>query len=165
MARRAFLLYDRSMSEPVRKSAALYDRDFFAWSEEQARLLKARTPAGLDWDNLAEEIETLGRSTRSEIRSRLIVLLQHLLKWQHQPAKRKPGWRASILEARDQINRELSDSPSLRSYPAAVLDEQYEIARLKAADETELPLDAFPPRCPYTTEQILDEAFYPDEDS
>ena len=63
------------MSEPARTlQLHSYEQDFFAWSEEQGRLLKARSRAGLDWDNLAEEIESLGRSQRSGIRSRLIVL-------------------------------------------------------------------------------------------
>jgi hypothetical protein len=56
----------RGMAEPARASEIpLYDQDLYAWSEDQARLLKARSSAGLDWDNLAEEIRTLGRSERS----------------------------------------------------------------------------------------------------
>ncbi len=153
---------ERSMAEPARKPRQnLYLSDFLAWSQEQGRLLKARSSAGLDWDNLAEEIETLGRSERNEIRSRLVVLLQHLLKWQFQPSRRKPGWAASILEARDGINVQLEESPSLKRYPETVVDRQYRIARLKAADETGLPVEAFPAECPYTLNQILDEAFLP----
>src|SRR5687768_12257291 len=127
------------MTEPARKlTTAHYDRDFASWSAEQGRLLRQRAAAELDWDNLAEEIETLGRSERSEIRNRLTVVLHHLLKWQYQPSKRKPGWAASILEARIQLNAQLQGSPSLRSYPAEVVDKQYEVARLRAADETGL---------------------------
>ena len=151
------------MSEPARKpTSSLYDRDFSAWSESQARSLRKRNVSDLDWDNLAEEIETLGRSERSEIRSRLVVLLLHLLKWQYQPAKRKPGWKASIVEARDQLGRQLKENPSLKSYPASVLDKSYEIARLRAADETELAVESFPEQCPYLVERILDEGFYPE---
>jgi hypothetical protein len=150
------------MSEAVRKSSVpRYESDFSAWTEEQGRLLKARRVTGLDWDNLAEEIETLGRSEKSEIRSRLIVLLLHLLKWQYQPTKRKSGWRASIMEARDGLSEQLGASPSLRSYPSQVLRKQYEIARLKAADETKLDLAGFPESCPYTMVQVLDDGFYP----
>lgn len=150
------------MAEPARiPKLQHYDQDFFAWSEEQGRLLKARSAQYLDWDNLAEEIESLGKSQRSEIRSRLIILLQHLLKWEHQPEKRKAGWNASIVEARNQLNGELAESPSLRSYPASVLAEQFEVARLKAASETKLPLNRFPVACPYSIKQILDKAFYP----
>ena len=150
------------MAELARNSqASLYEADFFAWSQEQGRLLKARRTAGLDWDNLAEEVETLGRSERNEIRSRLIVLLQHLLKWQFQASRRKPGWAASLLQVRDQINVQLQESPSLKRYPETVLKKQYRIARLKAADETGLLIDSFPEHCPYSIVQILDESFLP----
>ena len=153
------------MSETARKvQLHSYTEDFFAWSEEQAELLKARSRTGLDWDNLAEEIESLGKSQRSEIRNRLIVLLLHLLKWHYQPNKRKLGWKASILEARKQLNRELRESPSLRSYPDEVIAEQYEVARLKAAGETELQLETFPTECPYSIADILDESFFPGEE-
>ncbi|MDQ3560219.1 MAG: DUF29 domain-containing protein [Pseudomonadota bacterium] len=152
------------MAEPARTTETpLYERDFHAWSEDQHRVLKARSSAGLDWDNLAEEIRSLGGSERSEIRSRLVVVLHHLLKWQYQPSRRKAGWTASILEARDQLNERLKESPSLRSYPATVVDKQYVIARLRAADETELPLDTFPEQCPYDLAEILDERFLPDQ--
>lgn len=152
------------MAERARTpKAPLYERDFYAWSEDQYRALRARNGAGLDWANLAREIESLGGSERSEIRSRLAVILQRLLKWRYQPSKRKPGWAASILEARDQINERLKESPSLRSYPAQVLRKQYAIACLRAADETDLPLDTFPEACPYTLAEILDEGFLPGE--
>ena len=150
------------MAEPVRRSEApLYDRDFCAWSEAQSRLLKARSTAQLDWDNLAEEIATLGRSERSEIRSRIRVILIHLLKWQFQPEGRNAGWAGSLLEQRDQLNETLSDSPSLRPYPQSVLKRQYRIARLKAAGETGLPVESFPLENPYSVSEVLDESFLP----
>ena len=154
------------MAEPARKRAdALYEEDFFAWSAEQGRLLKARGSVGLDWDNLAEEIESLGRSERSEIRSRLRVILVHLLKWQFQPDRRKAGWAATLLEQRDGLSEAIEESPSLRSYPETVLARQYRIARAKAAAETGIPLDRFPARNPYSVEQILDEDFLPGEEA
>lgn len=150
------------MADPAHKfHTSLYEQDFFAWSEEQGRLLKARNVAALDWDNLAEEIETLGRSERSEIRSRLVIVLLHLLKWEFQPAKRKAGWAASLLEARTRLVQALDESPSLRSYPETVLDKEYRIARLKAAAETRLPAEAFPLLCPYSVSEILDDSFLP----
>jgi hypothetical protein len=152
------------MAEPARASEIpLYDQDLYAWSEDQARLLKARSSAGLDWDNLAEEIRTLGRSERSEIRSRLVVALHQMLKWQYRPKKRKLGWAASILEARDQLDRVMDESPSLRTYPDIILADQYVIARLRAADETGLPLATFPENCPYRVSEILDKSFMPGE--
>lgn len=150
------------MAEPARRAPrAEYDRDFAAWAEEQGGLLRARAGAELDWDNLAEEIETLGRSERHEIRSRLLVLLLHLLKWQFQPEKRKGGWRSSIIETRARLHECLEESPSLQGYPAAVLAKEYELARLKAAGETDLPVESFPPSCPWPLSAILDEDFFP----
>lgn len=153
------------MSEPARKTdISSYDQDFYAWSRQQHTILKSKRTAGLDWENLAEEINSLGGSERSEIRSRLVVVLQHLLKWQYQPSARKGGWMASLVEARDQIGERLNESPSLKSYPDTVLDKQYKIARLRAADETGLNIGVFPAKCPYKVVEILDEDFYPGEE-
>ena len=141
---------------------AAYDEDFALWSTEQAALLRAGRFDGLDRENLAEEIESLGRSERKEIRKRLRVLVAHLLKWQHQPAKRKGGWASTILVQRRELQRTLAENPSLRSHPAEVLDETYEIARLKASGEAGLPVNTFPAACPFTVEQILDPEFLPE---
>lgn len=140
-----------------------YQEDFALWSAEQAALLRAGHLDALDRDNLAEEIESLGRSDRKEIRKRLRVLLAHLLKWRYQPAKRKGGWQATILVQRRELVRTLEENPSLRSHPSEALEESYEIARLKAAGETGLPEDAFPETCPFTIEQILDPGFLPED--
>jgi len=153
------------MAEPARRAeASLYDRDFYAWSEEQSRLLRAGNTAQLDWENLAEEIATLGRSEKSEIRSRLRVILIHLLKWQFQPDGRGASWAGSLLEQRDQLDQVLADSPSLKQYPQAVLAREYRTARLKAAGETGLPVERFPPENPYSVAQLLDLSFLPDGD-
>ncbi len=141
---------------------AAYDEDFALWSAEQAALLREGRLDALDRENLAEEIESLGRSERKEIRKRLRVLLAHLLKWQHQPGKRKGGWSATLLVQRRELLHTLAENPSLRSHPTQALAECYEIARLKAAGETGLPEDAFPAACPFTIEQILDPDFLPE---
>jgi hypothetical protein len=88
-------------------------------------------------------------------------LLLYLLKWKFQPEKRKSGWKGSILEARRQLHRILAESPSLKNYPAQILREEYETARLKAADETGLGEDNFPQECPFTIDDIFDENFLP----
>lgn len=142
--------------------AADYDRDFYAWTQAQAERLRQGDWDALDIANLVDEVETLGRSQKRELRSRLIVLLQHLLKWRHQPDSRSSSWRGTIVEQRREIHAELRDSPSLKPYLAMCLSEQYEIARLKAAGETGLAEEAFPADCPFSVEQILDEAFYPE---
>ena len=150
------------MSEPARKQTApLYDLDFQAWSEEQGRLLKERSAAGLDWDNLAEEIESLGRWDRREIASRLAILLQHLLKWEAQPSARSASWAASIYEQRHRIHRLLAESPSLRPYPELVLEEEYAVARRRATAELGIAIERVAEDCPYLANQILDYNFLP----
>lgn len=141
-----------------------FEADYALWSIEQAALLRAGRIEGLDRENLAEEIESLGRSQEDEIESRLGVLLHHLLKWQFQPEEHSNSWRATILEQRMRIRRRIRKSPSLRGYPASILEEEYAPARLMASGETGLPEDAFPITCPFTIEQILDPDFLPEAD-
>lgn len=140
---------------------ASYDADFYLWTQEQAQLLRELRPFGVDWENAAEEIESVGRSEKTEIRSRLIVLLMHLLKWHFQPGKRKDGWLATVGDQRISIEGILESSPSLRALPGDILEKSYERARRRAAQETRLPVATFPERSPYTVEQVLDEDFMP----
>jgi uncharacterized protein DUF29 len=98
---------------------ALYERDTVAWSEQQAAALRAAARGGsnqlLDWENLAEEIESLGRSLRLGLRSQLVRIIQHLLKLAHSPTvEPRSGWRRSIRQARVEVDLILDDSPSLR---------------------------------------------------
>jgi len=145
----------------VPRAQDLYETDLYLWTQAQAALLRTGRPQEIDWQHLAEEIESVGGSQKSEIRSRLAILLQHLLKWEFQPEKRKYGWRASIVEQRLQIDGLIEVSPSLRSWPEAVLAKSYRLARTRAADETGLPENRFPDTCPYSLALILDEGFYP----
>ena len=140
-----------------------YDDDFFAWTEEQARLLRAGELAEIDTLNLAEEIESVGRSDRREIRSRLMVLLAHLLKWRFQPDERSASWLSTVREQRDQIESILEDSPSLRPVIAEALTRAYKRARTVAAEETGLPETTFPADCPFTPEQILGSDILPED--
>jgi len=136
-----------------------YQSDLYEWTKEQADALRRRAPNALDWDNLAEEIESLGTSQRNEIRSRLKVVLVHLLKWECQPELRCGSWRGSIREGRDQIEDLLTDNPSLRAYPAEALPKAYTRARLRALDETGLL--RLPEACPWTIDEILADDFLP----
>jgi Domain of unknown function DUF29 len=136
-----------------------YDTDFYAWTQQQAQALRVKDVAALDLDHLAEEIESLGNEQRHAVRSHLRVLLWHLLKWAYQPDHRSPSWRTSIRNARAEITDRLDDSPSLRPHVPALLTTAYRQARGLAADETGLPLATFPEVCPWTVEQVLDDAF------
>ena len=140
---------------------ATYDSDFHLWSQTQAAAIREGRFAEIDLENVAEEIESLGRSDRREIRSRLHVLLAHLLKWQVQSERRKGGWENSIDEARATLDVLIGESPSLKSFPAMVLGEVYPRARSKAAKETRLPASRFPAECPFDIKDVLDENFLP----
>jgi hypothetical protein len=151
---------------PLKKNAQaapLYETDFYRWSQEQGQALRGQRATEVDWENVAEEIESLGRSDKRSLESNLNVVLLHLLKWQYQPEQRKPGWQSSIIEHRSRIRKLTNESPSLRSYPAEVLEEEYSLARMKAAGETGIPDKHFPAACPFTIQQVLDLGFYPDE--
>jgi hypothetical protein len=144
------------------RNSVAYDEDFFAWTQEQARLLRAGDTVDVDVENLAEEIESVGRSDRREIRNRLTVLLTHLLKWQFQPRRRGNSCSLTIWEQRLQIESILKDSPSLQPFFAEIVPDYYRRAREKAARETRMGLRNFPAQCPYTPEQILSEDFLPE---
>ena len=139
----------------------LYNQDFHAWANIQAELLRAGKLAEADIDNLAEEIETMGRSERSELVNRLDVLLAHLLKWQFQPERRGRSWQSTIKEQRFRIPRHLWRNPSLRAYLDESLVEGYEAAIFSAQQETDLDEDVFPVACPWSIEEVLDRNFMP----
>jgi Domain of unknown function DUF29 len=141
--------------------ADLYDTDVAAWAEQQADALRRRAANEIDWENVAEEIESLARSDRREIRNRLAVICEHLLKWAYQPEHRSGSWRGSVVEARDQIARLVQESPSLRGYPAEVLSEAYPPGRRKA--EAETGLTGLPESSPWSIGEVLDHAFWPSE--
>jgi hypothetical protein len=141
--------------------STLYDRDFFAWANEQAGLLRAGRLSEIDLENVAEEIESMGRSEKRELVSRLTVLLLHLLKWEHQAAGRGNSWRLSIANARDRLIEHLDDNPSLKSRLDAAVTSAYRYARREASVETNLPEATFPGTCPWSYDQIIDAAFWP----
>jgi hypothetical protein len=140
---------------------SLYDRDFAAWTKEQAAKLRNRAHNEVDWDNVAEEIDSLGRSEKNQIGSRMGVLLKHLLKWEFQPDRRSHSWQSTISEQRVHIRGVLQTSPSLKRYPAQVLQREYQWARRDAARETKLPLSTFPEVPAYSANKVLDDAFLP----
>ena len=139
-----------------------YDSDFYQWSLHQAALVRERRFSELDLENIAEEIESLGRSDRRSLASHMIILVAHLLKWQFQSGKRSTSWDHSIFMARLKIAEIIAESPSLSAYPASELANIYGSARKLAAKETKLKLETFPVVCPYPISKILDETFMPD---
>jgi len=138
-----------------------YDEDFYAWTVEQARLLRSGELSAIDAANIAEEIESMGRSDRRELRSRLVILMMHLLKWRHQPGARSRSWAATIDEQRLQIEDVLAESPSLRPMVPAMSSAAYPTSRARAIAETGLAEEAFPEACPFTPDEVLSRTFLP----
>ena len=143
-------------------SAGAYERDFYAWATEQAALLRAGRLSEADIENIAEEIESMGRSEKRELVNRLTVLLTHLLKWQAQPARRGNSWRLTLLTQRGRLAEHLKDNPSLKSAFPDAFATAYRFALLEAQKQTGLGEDAFPVACPWTTEQVMANDFMPD---
>ena len=150
------------MKKPLQPESG-YDTDFFQWTQTTADLLRRRRFDEIDAEHAAEEIEDMGKRDRREVRSRLIVLLMHLLKWQQQPAKRaRSTWRATIGEQRTQLRLVVSDSPSLGRIAEQELPLIYPTAVKQAAAQTRLPVEAFPAECPFSVDQVLNEDFLPE---
>lgn len=142
---------------------SLYESDFYRWTETMADRMRERDAGALDWENLTEEIEDLGRGVKREIKSRLIVLIAHLLKWQHQPELREgSAWKATIREQRREIADLLEESPSLKPKIPAMWAKVYRRAAEDAAGEMGSEERLLPVSCPYTLDQILDLRFHPE---
>ncbi|MBW4540492.1 MAG: DUF29 domain-containing protein [Myxacorys chilensis ATA2-1-KO14] len=137
----------------------LYETDYLKWIETTAKNLKDRDYTSIDWENLIEEVEDMGRSERQGFESNLTILLIHLLKWHYQPDQRSGSWKGSIVEHRRRILKALRDSPSLKPYLEEIFDESYEDATVQASVETGLSPETFPNRCPYSAIEILDANF------
>jgi hypothetical protein len=149
-------------------SQSLYDRDFFAWTQHQADLLRraaAREPTSdLDFDHLAEEIESLGKRDRRALASHVARITEHLLKLQYaRDEEPRPGWENSVDAHRSKARRILADSPGLKGEVATLLNESYEDGRRLAARSLRSSLDpaVFPRTCPYSIDQLLDRDWWP----
>ena len=138
-----------------------YDGDFYAWTMKTSGLLREGRVGEVDLEQIAEEIEDMGRSNRRALSSYLKVLMLHLLKWRYQPTHKGISWRLSITNVRDEIADLLKDSPSLRANLEQLVANRYAAARKRASLETGLPVDSFPNKCPFLLEQLLDEDYWP----
>lgn len=141
----------------------LYEQDFYLWTQITAEQLKENKFNEIDITNLIEEIESMGRSEKRELKSRLIVLLMHLLKWHYQPEKRSESWRSTITEQRICIEGLLEDSPSLKPLLSEVFEDCYQKARLKASDETGIKLNFFPKESPFSLAESLASSYINEE--
>ena len=136
---------------------SLYEQDFYQWTQEQAALLKAGALSQLDMANLIEEVESMGRSQKKELSSRLSVLITHLLKWEFQPEYQSRSWKSTIVTQRKEIKRLLKYNPGLKNFDIEMIAEAYQDAVEIASVETGLPESIFPASCPYSCDQIMGE--------
>jgi hypothetical protein len=139
-----------------------YENDFYSWTQEQAELLRKGQFNNLDIPNLIEEIETMGRSEKRELESRLTILLLHFLKWKYQEVRRGRSWQLSIDEQRIQFCKTLNENPGLKSALDEIVKDAYKLAVIKAARETKISKAVFPECCPWTLTQLIEDEFYPD---
>jgi hypothetical protein len=142
--------------------ATVYEQDLCLWLSQNTELLREGRVAEIDIENIAEELDAMGKSQHRELMNRLRVLLAHLLKWQFQPDHRSNSWKVTIVEQRYQIEQLLEMSPSLKHKIDQKIPKAYSKAVGYAAAETGIPKSVFPKTCPYALEKALDENFYPD---
>jgi hypothetical protein len=151
----------------------LYDEDFLAWSKEQAEALRAEARAGsnrnLDWENLAEEVESLGVSQKTALRSQMRRVIQHLLKLEFSPTTApRRGWFETVNDARSEIEDLLETSPSLRGeahsavYSALRQGSRKAIFDLEKYGELDPAIAARIRATTYTADQILGDWFPPE---
>jgi uncharacterized protein DUF29 len=146
-----------------------YETDFYAWTQEQARLLDARQFDALDIPHLVEEITSLGKSEQRELYSRLSVLLTPLLTLRYAALARPEdlrragrGWRATVTTQRLSMAKILRENPSLQPTIPAELADAYAVAQVEAATALEMEDARMPETCPWSAVQVLDANFWPE---
>jgi hypothetical protein len=139
------------------QAITLYEQDFYAWTLQQTELLRAERWDLVDIENLIEEIESLGKRERQELRNRLGVLLGHLLKWRYQPEARSKSWLATIGEQRREILELLQDNPSLKPSLAESIVRGYPKGLDLVNKETPLDPKQLPQTCPFSDFEIFEE--------
>ncbi|MEH2411369.1 DUF29 domain-containing protein [Nostoc sp.] len=145
---------------------ALYNQDFYQWVQTTTHNIRNRDLKSLDWENLLEELEDLGNEQKHQLESRLIVLLEHLLKltyWYQERNYNSRGCQGTIIEQRKQIKKLLKRNPSLKPFFLEILAETYQDARDITIVKTGLEPEIFPLESIVTPEQALDEKWLPEE--
>ncbi|MGH8013907.1 MAG: DUF29 domain-containing protein [Candidatus Binataceae bacterium] len=147
----------------VRATDSLYERDPYTWAFEQARALRERRVATIDWENVAEEIEDVGKREADALQSHDESLIEHLLKLTYAaPAVRRDNarlWCLSIRSERRRIADVLDENPGLKGRTDELFRKAWPYARNKTLGALGLDDDVIPIDCPWTFEQVLDEDF------
>jgi hypothetical protein len=141
-----------------------YNADVIAWANEQASFIRSGRFDLLDIEHIADEIEDVGKSERRELRSRMAVLLAHLLKWQYQSDRHGSSWQKTIKTQRNEIAECLMETPSLKADIANAdwWEKTWADTLTQVTRETGLSFDAFPESCPWNFEQIINPDFWPE---
>jgi hypothetical protein len=134
--------------------ADLYLADETAWLDAMAELIRANRADELDYEHLAEYLEDMAIRDRREVKSRLAILMAHILKWNYQKEKRTSSWRGTITVQRQEL-ADLTERGVLRNHAEQILAKAYADAVEQAASETGLPVETFPGECPWTFESVL----------
>lgn len=148
--------------------ASLYETDFYAWTREQSdklRLLFAdRANIALDFEHLAEEIESVGRRDRRELHSRLARIIEHLLKLgESRLQEPRNNWQNSVRAERDSLEQLFEQSPSLRAAASEELGDAHCRATRRLEHQLiELSMDPLPRVCPYKLDQVLSDTWWPE---
>ncbi len=143
------------------ESVNLYEKDFYAWTQEQDKLIKEKSFNQLDLMHLYDEVEDMGNRHADEIESRLTILLMHLLKWKYQPNLQSRSWQLTIKEQRLSITKRINKMPSLKTKLPEIFSDSYEASLVSAERETGLDEAVFPQQCLWGIEQVLSFEFYP----
>ncbi|MGI0479946.1 DUF29 domain-containing protein [Geminocystis sp. CENA526] len=152
------------VTELKQKQKSLYDTDYHLWILDTIEKLEKKDLDSLDWENLIEEVSSLGRRDQKKIESLLTRLLEHLLKlqyWDSEKERNENHWKGEIINFRIQIRRELKSSPSLKRYLIEICEECYDDAKKIVSNKSSLPLNTFPKKLILSFEQILDENWLP----
>ena len=143
-------------SAQMTELSALYEEDETAWLEIMAEIVAQKRFAEIDYRNLSEYLSDMGIRDRREVKSHLVQLLLHVLKWVYQPDNRTASWSHSIFEQRLEL-RLLLESRTLRNHAADILDASYAMARKEAAKQTKLKIGKFPKDCLRTIDELLSD--------
>jgi hypothetical protein len=138
--------------------STLYEKDILLWVEDTVSKLKKHDFENLDIKNLIEEVEALGISQKKELISRLMILLEHLLKRLYVDSPYDyNGWERTIRNQRAEIDLLISQVPSLQSRWEISFNDAWQRALLKVKKEYQKV--SFPEKCPFeqTIETILNE--------
>ncbi len=133
----------------------LYDTDFCLWIDHNVSLLRQGNLQDIDIENIAEELESIGKNNKRELLSRLIVLIMHLLKCKYQKNRKSKSWLKTIDTQRFKIRLVLEDSPSLKHNIDLVIEKAYKEAKHSFEKETGLSKDTLPIACPYTFDELM----------